>query len=83
MDSNRVLNSCNMFNIEELEKKARKLACSTNMTIAAGNSVVLFTMLLLEEILEQLALDPITNLSSIITIANTISTLNSSIRIDP
>jgi hypothetical protein len=72
-----------MLEIEELEKKSRRLACSTSMTIAASNSVVLFTMLLLEEILERLALDPITNLSSIITIANTITSLNNSIRIDP
>lgn len=74
---------CTMICVEELEKKSRKLANSNRTTIAAGNSVVLFTMLLLEEILEQLALNPVTNLSSILAIANSIATLNKSIVIDP
>ncbi len=69
--------------LEELEKKAGKLASSTQDTIIAGNSVVIFTMLVLEEVLKQLALNPITNLNNILTVANSIATLNSSIRIDP
>lgn len=72
--------SYNLSDIEDLEKKAIKLASATKTTLAAGNSVILFTMLLLEEILEKLALDPITNLDSIITIANTLTSLNSSLR---
>ena len=69
--------------VEELEKKAGRLAASTHDTIVAGNSVVIFTMLVLEEVLEQLALDPITNLNSILAIANSVATLNSSIQFDP
>ncbi|XEQ94586.1 hypothetical protein SCACP_34850 [Sporomusa carbonis] len=74
---------CEALNPDEFKKKARKLACQTGTTIATGNSVVLFTMLLLQDILEQLAVDPITNLSNIITVANSIASLNSSIKIDP
>lgn len=76
---NSSINLC----LEELEKKAGKLASSTTDTIIAGNGVVIFTMLVLEEILERLALDPITNLNNILAIANQIAALNSSLRIDP
>ncbi|MBP2634448.1 MAG: hypothetical protein H6Q72_355 [Firmicutes bacterium] len=65
--------------VEELEKKAEKLAASTHDTIVAGNSVVLFTMLVLEDILEELALNPIANLNNIQAIASSIATLNSSL----
>jgi hypothetical protein len=74
---------CACICVEELEKKARRLANSTKTTIATGNSVVLFTMLLLQEILEQLSSNPIANLNSILAIANSIATLNNSITIDP
>ncbi|SDE47312.1 hypothetical protein [Sporomusa acidovorans] len=75
--------SCTCICVEELEKKSRRLANSTKTTITAGNSVVLFTMLLLEEILEQLSLNPVANLNSILAIASSIATLNNSITIDP
>ncbi len=83
MKSRNVVNTCHNLNPECLEKKARKLASCNKTTIATGNSVVLFSMLVLEEILEQLALDPITNLSNILSTANTIANLNTSIQIDP
>lgn len=69
--------------VEELKKKAGRLAACTRDTVVAGNSVVLFTMLILEEVLEQLALNPIANLNNILAIASSIATLNSSIIIDP
>ena len=70
--------------LEELERKAKRLAnCSTRATVAASNSIVIFTMLVLEEILEQLAQDPIANLSSILSVANSIADLGSSIQLDP
>ncbi|WP_094605205.1 hypothetical protein SPSIL_032770 [Sporomusa silvacetica DSM 10669] len=83
MQSHNVPDPCTILCLEELEKKARRLANSTKTTIAAGNSVVIFTMLLLEEVLEQLALDPITNLASIIVVSNSIANLNTSVQIDP
>ncbi|WP_371378067.1 hypothetical protein [Sporomusa aerivorans] len=70
--------------LEELERKAKRLtSCSTRATIVTGNSIVIFTMLVLQEILEQLAQDPIANLSSILSVANSIAALNSSIQVDP
>lgn len=80
MIPNNAITSCNLSDIEDLEKKAIKLASSTKTTLAAGNSVLLFTMLLLEQILERLALDPIANIDSIIAIADTLTSLNASLR---
>lgn len=75
--------TCHCINSEQLEKKARRLAKSPNVTIAAGNAVVLFTLFALEEILEKLLQDPITNLTSILALADIIANLNASINIDP
>ncbi|MBP2663726.1 MAG: hypothetical protein H6Q71_1674 [Firmicutes bacterium] len=83
MKSHNVLDPSNVLCLEELERKARRIATSTNETISTGNSVVVFSMLLLEEILKQLALDPITNLTNILLVANNIANLNGSIQIDP
>lgn len=69
--------------IEELVKKAEKAAASTQDTIIAGNAAIIFTMLVLEKILEQLALDPVMNLNNILAIADRIATLNSSVQFDP
>lgn len=83
MKSRNDIGTCHDFNVEELEKKARKLANCTRTTINTGNSVVLFTMLLLEELLEQLSRDPLANLTNILAIAAVIANLNNSIKIDP
>lgn len=83
MQSQNVPDPCAVLCLEELEKQARRLGNSTRTTVAAGNSVVIFTMLLLEEVLEQLALNPITNLVSIIAVSNSIASLNNSVKIDP
>jgi hypothetical protein len=42
--------------LEELEKRAARAAATTQDTIVAGNSVVIFTMMVLQETLEQLAI---------------------------
>lgn len=83
MKSQNVPDHYSVLCVEELQKKARRLAASKNETIAAGNAVVVFTMLLLEEILERLASDPVTNLNHILEIADRIANLNNSIQIDP
>lgn len=70
-------------NIEELERKAVKLAAFSVSAATAGNTIVVFTMLVLQEILEELALNPIANLTSITQISSSISSLNNSIRIVP
>lgn len=84
MTPNNALVSYNLFHsqIEDLEKKAVKLANSTKSTTVTGNAIILFTMLILQEILEKLAADPVTNLDNIILIANTLTDLNNSLRID-
>lgn len=75
---------CHGFCIEELEEKARKLAAFPIPAITAGNTIVVFAMLILHEILEQQALNPVTNFNNIISIANSIAGLNTSIRVvDP
>jgi hypothetical protein len=71
------------WDIEELEKRAVKMAAFSLSAATAGNTVVVFTMLLLQEILEELAQNPIVNLSSITQVSNSIGILNTSIKIVP
>ena len=69
---------------EELEKRAKKLAAFSISAATTGNTVSVFALLVLQEILEQQALNPTANLDNIIAIANSISLLNGSIKlIDP
>lgn len=65
---------------ECLEKKAEKLAAFSNSAATTGNTVVVFTILILQEILEMEAVNPTANLANIITISNTIANLNASIK---
>ena len=71
------------LNLEELEKKAKKMAAFSVSAATAGNTIVVFTMLVLQEILEELMANPIDNLTSIVQISNSIGSLNSSINIVP
>ena len=66
-------------NSECLEKKARKLAAFSNSAATTGNTIAIFAMLVLQEILEQEATNPINNITNIITIADSIANLNASI----
>ena len=68
---------------EELEKRAIKLAAFAVSAVTAGNTVVVFNMLLLQEILEELAQNPIANLNSITQVSNSIGILNTSMKIIP
>ncbi|MBP2646214.1 MAG: hypothetical protein H6Q75_1654 [Firmicutes bacterium] len=65
-------------NSARLFRKAEKLAAKNNMLAGvAGNAITLFTMFVLKEILVQQALNPVANISNIISIANAIANLNS------
>ncbi|MDU2064886.1 MAG: hypothetical protein E6713_08580 [Sporomusaceae bacterium] len=70
--------------VEALEKKAHEIAStSAKGTLAAGNGVVLFTLFVFEELIEELAKNPAMNLAQLITLANSIASLNSSLQVDP
>jgi len=69
-----------ILNIEELEKKANKTIEFPRLAATTGNAIALFTMLVLQEILEQQAVNPIANLANIIQLSNSIASLNSSIK---
>jgi len=74
------IHDCGIINIEELEKKANKTIEFPRLAATAGNTIALFTMLVLQEILEQQAINPIANFSNLIQLSNTIANLNSSIK---
>ena len=82
MDCHKVYDNCptTTLNLEELEKRANKTIDLPLLAAVNGNAIALFTMLSLQEIFEQLAVNPITNLTSILQISNTIAALNSSIK---
>lgn len=69
-----------ILNLEELEKKANKTIEFPLLAATSGNAITLFTMLMLQEIIGQLAINPITNLANIIELSNSIANLNSSIK---
>ena len=71
------------FDPEDLERKAVKLGAFNKTAITTGNTIAIFAMLVLQEILEQLALNPAANLSKIIMVTNSIANLNSRIIVDP
>lgn len=83
MISNQPFDVYEPLDVEELEKRAIKMAAFSLSAVTAGNTVVVFTMLLLQEILEELARNPLANLSNITQIANSIGILNTSLKIVP
>ena len=83
MDCHKIHDSlaiCGILNIEELEKEANKAIEFPRIAAITGNSIALFTMLLLQEIIEQQAINPIANLSNIIQLSVSIASLNTSIK---
>lgn len=71
------------LNLEELEKRATKTIEFPLLAATTGNAIALFTMLVLQEMIEQLAIDPGTNMAAIIQLSNSIANLNNSIKIIP
>lgn len=79
-EGERSVNDSLEINSELLFERARKLAEANSMlVVTAGNAISLYAMFVLREILVQQATDPITNLSNIITLSDTISSLNSTL----
>lgn len=75
---------CRALQTEELEEKAKKMAAFSISAATNGNTIAIFTMLVLQEILEQLAMNPTANLTGIVAISASIASLNNSIKlIDP
>jgi hypothetical protein len=75
------LMNCNILNLEQLEKKANVTIEFPRLATTTGNAIALFTMLVLQEIIEQQTVNPIANLPNIIALSNSIASLNSSIKI--
>ncbi len=75
------ITNCKTLTLEELEKKANKTIEFPQLAVRTGNAIALFTMLILQEILEQQAVDPITNLATISQLSTNIASLNSSIKL--
>ena len=75
-----IVNFCDMLNLEELERKANKTIIFPRLAASTGNAIALFTMFVLQEIIEQQATNPIVNLSNIIQISDAIASLNGSIK---
>ena len=75
------LEVCESLDPEELEEKAKKIGAFNSSAITTGNTIAVFAMLVLQEILEQQARNPINNLHTIITLSNSIAMLNTSIKI--
>lgn len=70
-----------ILNLEELERKACKTIEFPRLAVTTGNAIALFTMLVLQEIIEQQTVSPISNLANIIALSNSIASLNSSIKL--
>ncbi len=60
-----------------LFRRARKIAlCNSSLAAAEANAVSLFALFVLQQILAQQALNPVTNLNNIVLLSNSIAALN-------
>lgn len=66
---------------DELFEKAQQLAGTTSSATIAANTMTIYSMLVLQRLLAQQAVDPINNLENIICITNSIANLSDSITI--
>jgi len=64
-----------------LTELAKELSAFTNTTTRYSNSIVLYNMLVLYEVLRMQAKDPENNLSNILSISNAVAALSLSLRI--
>ncbi|HMM21157.1 MAG TPA: hypothetical protein PKA10_10490 [Selenomonadales bacterium] len=65
---------------EEWEEKFNQVMEAPIDPVRTGNYVAVFTILILQDILIELTSNPVTNFNYIIAAANTIASLNSSIK---
>lgn len=68
------------MNRQDLDQKANQTLEAPVAAIKTGNYVAVFTMLILQDILIQLTVNPLTNFNNIIAVANSIANLNASIK---
>lgn len=68
------------MNRQDLDQKANQTLDAPGAAIKTGNYVAVFTMLILQDILIQLTVNPLTNFNNIIAVANSIANLNASIK---
>lgn len=64
-----------------LAEKAKDLSAFANSTTRFSNSIVLYTMFVLQDLLETEVRQPQVNLDNILAIANAIAMLSTSLRI--
>lgn len=68
------------MNRQDLDQKANQVLQAPAAAVQTGNYVAVFTMLILQDILIQLTVNPLTNFNNIIAVANSIANLNASIK---
>jgi hypothetical protein len=68
------------MNRQELDQKMNQLQETPVPAAQTGNYIAVFTMLILQDILVQLTVNPLTNFNNIIAVANSIANLNASIK---
>lgn len=68
------------MNRQEVADTAGAALAEPSAAIRTGNYVAVFTILILQDILIQLTVNPITNFNNIIAVANSIANLNASIK---
>jgi hypothetical protein len=69
-----------LVNRQDLDEKANQALEIPVVAAQMGNYVAVFTMLILQDMLIQLTVNPLTNFNNIIAIANSIANLNASIK---
>jgi hypothetical protein len=74
MGNDSFINTC------ELQEKAQRLAAFPTTALNSGNAMIMYSMLILNNILTEQTADPINNLDHILSITSALATLNSSIR---
>ncbi len=80
LSSNKCFSTTGTINVECLEERAEQLAAFSTGAATAGNTIAVFSMLVLQEILEEESVNPVANLANIILITNSIAALNASIK---
>ena len=68
------------MNRQEVDAKALETLEDVAAAIRRGNYVAIFTMLILQEILIELTVNPLTNFNYIIAVSTTIAALNASVK---
>lgn len=68
------------MNRQEIEDKAAPALDAPLSALRTGNYVAFFTILILQEILLELTLNPLTNFNYIIAVSTAIANLNTSIK---